>query len=132
MDRQRPIPENPPQSYAGSSSAQSLDHSLVLAVINDLVRMRQNLDNMDDAVKGVSQLRNRIRAIFTTLQSRQYEIPDLLGQSYHDGDNIIVSSAELNEVLPKGTNRIKRVIKPQVSFQGKMIQVANVVIESNE
>lgn len=93
--------------------------------------MQSVVDNMDDAVKGVSAIRNRLKAIFTTLSSYQYEIPSLLGKSYHAGDNMI-GTMELNEELEPGTNRIKRVIKPQVSFQGKMIQAAEVVIEYNE
>lgn len=114
----------------GSRSSDT-DHSIVLSIINDLVRMQQNIDYMDENVKGVSQLRNRIKSIFTTLQSHQYEIPNLIGRVYHEGDNML-GSFELNETMPAGSNRIKRVIKPQVSYQGKLIQVAEVVIEYNE
>ena len=104
---------------------------MILDIINDLVRMRQNLDFMDDSVKGVSQLKNRIKSIYATLNSNQYDIPDLVGHSYHEGDNMI-GTMELNTELPPATNRIKRVIKPQVSYQGKLIQAAEVIIEYNE
>ena len=87
---------------------------MILDIINDLVRMRQNLDFMDDSVKGVSQLKNRVKSIYATLNSNQYDIPDLVGHSYHEGDNMI-GTLELNPELPPATNRIKRVIKPQVS-----------------
>lgn len=107
------------------------DHSILLAIINDIVRMQQNLEYMDDSIKGVSQLKNRVKSIFSTLSSNQYEIPDLIGRSYHEGDNMI-ATFELNEELETGTNRIKRVIKPQVSFYGKLIQAAEVVIEYND
>lgn len=109
----------------------STDRSMVLALINDIVRMQQNLDNMDVSVKGVSQLRNRIKSMLATLHSHGYEVAELLGRSWHEGDNI-VGTLELNEEMEPGTNRIKRVIRPQVSFQGKMIQAAEVVIEYNE
>ena len=107
------------------------NNSMILDIINDLVRMRQNLDFMDDSVKGVSQLKNRIKSIYATLNSNQYDIPDLVGHSYHEGDNMI-GTLELNLELPPATNRIKRVIKPQVSYQGKLIQAAEVIIEYNE
>lgn len=107
------------------------DHSILLAIINDIVRMQQNLDYMDDSVKGVSQLKNRVKSILSTFNSNQYEIPDLIGRSYHEGDNMI-ATLELNEEMKPGTNRIKRVIKPQVSFHGKLIQAAEVIIEYNE
>lgn len=109
----------------------TVNHNVILALINDLARMQQNLDNMDDSVKGVSQLRNRVKSMYATLASHQYEIPDLLGKSYHEGDNM-VATMEMNEDLEPGVNRIKRVIKPQVSFQGKLIQAAEVIIEYNE
>ena len=108
-----------------------INHDVLLSIINDLVRMQQNIDFMDGSVKGVSQLKNRLKSIFATLNSNQYEVPDLVGRSYHEGDNII-GTLELNQELPSGTNRIKRVIKPQVSYKGKLIQAAEVIIEYNE
>ena len=113
------------------SSNPSTDQSMVLALINDIVRMQQNLDNMDVSVKGVSHLRNRTKSMLATLHSHGYEVVELLGRSWHEGDNI-VGTLELNEKMEPGTNRIKRVIRPLVSFQGKMIQAAEVVIEYNE
>lgn len=107
------------------------DHSLALAVANELTRIQQNLNFMDPTVKGVSQLKNRAKAIMTTLNSKQYEIPDLLGKVYNEGDNII-ATMELNEDMKEGTNRIKRVIRPQVSYKGKLIQAAEVFVEFNE
>lgn len=107
------------------------DHSLALAVANELTRIQQNLNFMDPTVKGVSQLKNRAKAIMTTLNSKQYDIPDLLGKVYNEGDNII-ATMELNEDMKEGTNRIKRVIRPQVSYKGKLIQTAEVFVEFNE
>ena len=86
---------------------------------------------MDEKVKGVSQLKNRAKAILTTLNSKQYDIPDLLGREYHEGDNVI-ATMELNDNMEIGKNRIKRVIKPQVSYNGRLIQAAEVVVEYNE
>ena len=114
-----------------ANSIPSTAQSMVLAIINDIVRMQQNLDNMDISVKGVSQLRNRAKSMLATLRSHGYEVAELLGRSWHEGDNI-VGTLELNEEMEPGTNRIKRVIRPQISFQGKMIQAAEVVIEYNE
>ena len=113
------------------SRNEEVDHSLALAVVNELTRIQQNLNFMDPTVKGVSQLKNRAKAIWTTLNSKQYEIPELIGKVYHEGDNII-ATMELNEDLEEGTNRIKRVIKPQVSYNGKLIQTAEIVVEYNE
>lgn len=116
---------------SNTKSIDEIDHSLAISVANELTRIQQNLSHMDEKVKGVSQLKNRAKAILTTLNSKQYDIPDLLGREYHEGDNII-ATMELNEDLEVGRNRIKRVIKPQVSYNGKLIQAAEVVVEYNE
>ncbi len=113
------------------SQPKEQDHSLAIAVANELTRIQQNLNYMDSSVKGVSQLKNRAKALITTLNSKQYDIPEMLGREYHEGDNI-VATMEYNEDLESGTNRIKRVIKPQVSYMGKLIQAAEVVVEFND
>ncbi|MCD8203240.1 MAG: hypothetical protein LUD48_06340 [Prevotella sp.] len=114
-----------------ASQPKEQDHSLAIAVANELTRIQQNLNYMDSSVKGVSQLKNRAKALLTTLKSKQYDIPEMLGREYHEGDNI-VATMEYNEDLEPGTNRIKRVIKPQVSYNGKLIQAAEVVVEFND
>ena len=108
-----------------------INHDIILAIINDVARMQHNLDYMDDSIKGVSQLKNRLRSIYATLKSNQYDIPELLGRSYHEGDNM-ECTLEHNPDMPPNTNRIKRIVRPQVSFQGKLIQAAEVIIEYNE
>ena len=117
--------------HSKNDSLEDKDHSLAIAVANEIARIQQNLNHMDQSVKGVSQLKNRVKAIVTTLKSKQYDIPDLLGKEYHEGDNLSVTM-ELNEELEIGKSIIKRVIKPQVSYAGKLIQEAEVVVEYNE
>ena len=82
------------------------NNSMVLDIINDLVRMRQNLDFMDDSVKGVPQLKNRIKSIYGTLSSHQFEIPDLIGKSYHEGDNMIVRTTLICSPRPIELNEL--------------------------
>lgn len=118
-------------SKTDSNQSEEPDHSLAIAVANEMARIQQNLNHMDSSVKGVSQLKNRAKAIMTTLNSKQYDIPELLGRTYHEEENMIVTM-EYNEDLQEGNNRIKRVIKPQVSYAGKIIQHAEVVVEYNE
>ncbi len=108
-----------------------VDHSLAIAMANELTRIQQNLNHMDSSIKGVSQLKSRAKAILTILNNKRYDIPDLLGEEYHEGDSM-VATMELNEDMKIGTNRIKRVIKPQVSYAGKLIQSAEVIVEYNE
>ena len=107
------------------------DHSLVVAVANEVARIEQNLNNMDASVRGVSNLKNRAAAIIALLNSKGYEIPKLLGEPFYDGYNMD-AEMELDESLPVGTQIIKRVIKPQINYEGKMIQAAKIVVAFNE
>lgn len=107
------------------------DHSLVIAVANEVARIEQNLNNMDASIRGVSNLKNRAAAIIASLNSKGYEIPKLLGEPFHDGYNMD-AEMELDESLPVGTQIIRRVIKPQINYEGKMIQAAKVVVAFNE
>ena len=114
-----------------TEKASTPDHSLVVAVANEVARIEQNLNNMDASVRGVSNLKNRAAAIIASLNSKGYEIPKLLGEPFHDGYNMD-AEMELDENLPVGTQTIKRVIKPQINYEGKMIQAAKVVVAFNE
>ena len=70
---------------AKSEKVSAPDHSLVIAVANEVARIEQNLNNMDASVRGVSNLKNRAAAIIASLNSKGYEIPRLLGEPFHDG-----------------------------------------------
>jgi len=114
-----------------TSTTSEPDHSLVISIVNEVARIEQNLGNMDSSVRGVSNLKNRAAAITASLKAKGYEFPKLLGERFSDGDNMI-ATMELDETLPAGTQIIKRVVKPQVMYKGKMIQAADVVVAYNE
>jgi outer membrane murein-binding lipoprotein Lpp len=114
-----------------SSQETESDHKLAISIANEVVRIEQNLVHMDSSVKGVSNLKNRAESIKTTLSSRGYEIPTLLGTPYHEGYNMI-ATMELDEDLEPGTQIIRRVTKPQINYRGRMIQAAQVVVAFNE
>lgn len=107
------------------------DHKLVKSIATEVVRIEQNLAFMDQKTKGVSILKNRASAIKSTLQSKGYELPSLIGETYHEGDNM-KPTMELDEELPVGTYVIRRVMKPMILYKGKMIQAAEVVVAYNE
>lgn len=119
------------ESYLKQSPTQEQDHSLILSIATEVARIEQNIAFMDTKVKGVSNLKNRASAINATLKAKGYEIPRLVGEKYHDGDNM-VPTMELDEELPVGTQIIRRVLKPMVLYNGKMIQAAHVVVAFNE
>ena len=107
------------------------NHKLVKSIASEVARIEQNLAFMDPKIRGISNLKNRAAAINSALQSRGYEIPHLIGEEYHEGDNM-KQTPELDETLPIGTHVIRRVIKPMVLYNGKLIQTAEVVVAYNE
>ena len=117
------------QSISLSSIAEA-DHTLALSVANEMSRIEQNLSFMDPKTKGVSQLRNRAAAIAATLKDKGYEIPNLIGSEYKEGDNMDVVMEE-DEDLEPGKMIIRRVNRPCVLFKGKMIQCAKAVVAYN-
>jgi len=127
LERQLQTDEN---VKAVSKQTKETDHSLILSIANEMARIEQNLAFMDPATKGVSQLRNRANAISATLTSKGYEIPNLIGQPYKEGDNMEVVMEEDEDMEP-GKMVIRRVNRPCVLYQGKMIQSAKVIVAYN-
>lgn len=107
------------------------DHKLAISIANEVARISQNLAHMDTNVKGVSNLKHRVDSILTSLNSQGYDIPQLLGKPYNEGYNM-VATMEQDDSLEIGIQMIKRVIKPQIIYKGKMIQAAEVVVAYNE
>lgn len=106
------------------------DHSLNLAVINEVSRMEQNLRQMDYSVKGVSNLSNRILAIKSLFSSLGYDVPELAGKPYHPSDNHH-AAMQLDETLQPGQSIVKKVIRPAVLFDNKLIQCAEIIVTYN-
>ncbi len=107
------------------------DHSLVLKVADEVTRILMNLEVMDKEIKGYKQLKKYSESILDNLKAYGYEIPQLIGMNYNSGMNVD-AKLELDESIEIGKKIIKRIIKPQVNFGGKMIQAAKVTVAFNE
>jgi len=107
------------------------DHSLVLKVADEVTRILMNLEVMDKEIKGYKQLKKYSESILDNLKAYGYEIPQLIGMNYNSGMNM-VATLEFDESIESGKQIIKRIIKPQVNFEGKMIQAAKVTVAFNE
>ncbi|MGV9003249.1 hypothetical protein [Flavobacterium sp.] len=107
------------------------DHSLVLKVADEVTRILMNLEVMDKEIKGYKQLKKYSESILDNLKAYGYEIPQLIGVNYNSGMNM-VATLEFDESVESGKQIIKRIVKPQVNFDGKMIQAAKVTVAFNE
>lgn len=59
-----------------------------------------------------------------------YEIVDMLGKPYQEGTKAIVNFND-DETLEKGQRIITGITKPQINYQGKMIQTAQITVSQN-
>ena len=106
------------------------DHSLALKVADEIVRIETNLSRMDNTIKGYKQLSASVRRIKDNFLSNGYEMVDLLGKPYKEGIKAIVTF-ETDESLQNGEQIISRIIKPQINYNGVMIQTAQIVVSQN-
>ena len=75
-------------------------------------------------------LSDMIKQMKDNLLANGYELVDMLGKDYHDGMRVIANFVE-DENLPAGKQVITSIIKPQINFNGKMIQSAQIVVSQN-
>lgn len=108
-----------------ADSAPTPDHDLALAVCNELNRIENNLLAMDPKVRGHKQLRGCVRRVKEDLHVEGYEITELRGKPYDEGMQLEVAFAE-DETLGSGERTIKRVNRPEVRYQGAIIQSGSV------
>lgn len=110
-----------------SSNAEP-DHSLALKVASEINLIERNINLMDKGTKGLKQLERSVGKLKDNLSANGYEIPELLGKQYHQGMKVIVINSIPDESLEKGSEIITKVLIPQVNFNGKMIQTAQIEV----
>jgi len=104
------------------------DHSLALKVASEINLIERNINLMDKGTKGLKQLERSVGKLKDNLSANGYEMPELLGKQYHQGMKVIVTSSIPDENLEKGSEIITKVLIPQVNFNDKMIQTAQIEV----
>lgn len=106
------------------------DHSLALKVADEIVRMELNLSRMDSSIKGHKQLSKAVERIKNNFSANGYEIVDMLGKPYNEGMKVVANFV-VDENLKEGEQIISSITKPQVNFNGTMIQAAQITVSQN-
>jgi tetrahydromethanopterin S-methyltransferase subunit G len=107
------------------------DHSLALKLADEITLMERNISLMDGHTKGLKQLNHSIGKLKDNLAANGYEIPELLGKPYNEGMKAIITNTIQDENLEKGMDLITKIVKPQVNYQDKMIQAAQIEVSIN-
>lgn len=116
---------------SSASNGTTPDHSLVLKVADEIVRIEMNLSRMDASVKGHKQLAKAVQRIKDNFQANGYEIVDMLGKPYNAGMKAAVTFVT-DENLEAGQQIISKIIKPQINYQQQMIQAAQIEVSQPE
>lgn len=106
------------------------DHSLIKVIADRLAFMQVTLYRMESSVRGHRQLTRSLKQINDNLLAYGYEIVDLLGQPYSEGMKVTANFVE-DESLKPGTQIITGISKPQINYNGRMIQSAQVTVSQN-
>lgn len=104
------------------------DHSLALKVASEINLIERNIKLMDAKTKGLKQLQASVGKLKDNLAANGYEMPELLGKQFHQGMKVIVASSIPDENLEKGSEIISKVLIPQVNYNDKMIQTAQIEV----
>jgi len=106
------------------------DHSLAKKVAEEMVKMQMNLSHMDKTIRGHRHLTIAVTNVYDNLRANGYEVTELLGKPYVEGRNMKRTN-ELDLNLKPGEQIISRVIKPEILYNGKIIQYAEVIVSNN-
>ena len=103
------------------------DHSLALKLADEITVIERNLACMDE-VRGKKQLARSMERLRDNLSAHSYSMPVLLGKTYDEGMKVIIVNSYADERLKPGEEIISKIIKPQVNYNGKMIQAAQIEV----
>ncbi len=129
LDKQLNLIKNSKQD--NSKDENETDHTLALKVADEIVRLEKNIAKMDSSTKGIKPLLKGIERIRDNFKANGYEMVQLLGKEYDDRMNIDVINFIDDDTLPSGKRIITRIIKPQVNYNGVLIQRAQVDVSQN-
>jgi len=110
-----------------NSNEIEIDHTLVLKVADRLISMEKNLSRMDEKTKGLKQLKKAVQSIKDNFASNKYEIVEMIGLKFDEGMHVTANFI-LDENLNEGDRIITQIIKPQVNYNGVMIQKAQIEV----
>jgi len=106
------------------------DHSLALKVADETVRIELNMSRMDSSIKGYKQLAKAVERIKDNFKANGYEIIDMLGKPYNEGMKVTANFVA-DEELEEGKQIITGITKPQINYNGQMIQAAQITVSQN-
>lgn len=113
-----------------SNTTPDVDHSLIKTIADRITFMEMTLYKMDSSIRGHKQLSKSIKQMKDNLLANGYELVDMLGKPYHEGMKVVANFTE-DETLKDNEQIISGIIKPQINYNGVMIQSAQITVSQN-
>ncbi|MCX6164482.1 MAG: hypothetical protein NTY32_10195 [Bacteroidia bacterium] len=115
------------ESKAKGTKSKEVDHKLPLKVGDEIHRMRKRIEYMPQDIKGINALINSLQRLEEEFNDSGYVIEDLIGRKYVDGMKMEARFVD-DPNIPKGEEIIIDVLRPQIMYNGYVIQVAKVEV----
>lgn len=112
---------------SNSGSEKEIDHTLALKVADEIIRIQKNITRMDEKTKGLKQLTASVKRIQDNFASNGYELIEMVGLKFDEGMHVTANFIP-DDNLKEGERIITRIIKPQVNYDGVMIQKAQIEV----
>jgi len=106
-----------------------INNSLAIKVADEITRMRQRIETMPSEINGIAQLSKSLDRLESELNNLGFELPILLKVPYMESMTVQARFIPSYSLRP-GEKVITKVIKPQINFNGKMIQIAEVEVST--
>jgi hypothetical protein len=116
------------KAIAPASSTAEPDHSFALKVAGEINLIERNISLMDPKVRGLKQLHASVGKLRDNLNANGYEMPVLLGKKFNEGMKVIIVNSIPDENLEKDAEIISKILIPQVNYNDKMIQAAQIEV----
>jgi hypothetical protein len=107
------------------------EHSIPLKVLTEIHRMKNRLAAMPQDTKGLKPLGKAVGRIEENLKEKGYEMIDLFGEKFIDGMTVNQEFI-FDENLSLDEKIISKVVKPQINFNGTLIQLSDVIVSIGE
>ena len=129
FEKQLDVSKQTPMDH--DSKKDETDHTLPLQVGQEIHRMRTRIANMPEDTKGIGALGNSLNRLEEQFNDNGDELIDLIGKPFVDGLNINANFVPSDDLNP-GEQIITKVIKPQINFNGVLIQAAQVEVSTGD
>lgn len=109
----------------------AIDHTFHKNSANELQRIANYANTLAPESQEAIALQGSLGRLRNYFNASDYEISDFTGKEYDERIPMKVKETFYEETLRKGSEVISKTLKPQIKFNGKVIQEAEVITKYN-